>query len=75
MKKLKFLILPFIIFVVLRILFVTGFWQNIEHKAKDKFFLLRGTREISGDIVIVEIGDDTFNTLNVRWPFPREYHA
>ncbi len=74
-KKLKFLILPVIIFVVLRILFVTSFWQNLEHKAKDRFFLLRGTREISGDVAIVEVGDDTFNTLNERWPFPREYHA
>ncbi len=75
MKKLKFFIIPFIIFVVLRILSVTGFWQNIEHKSKDMFFLLRGSREISDDIVIVEVGDDTFNTLNERWPFPREYHA
>jgi len=36
---------------------------------------MRGTKEISDDIVIVEIGDDTFNTLNERWPFPRNYHA
>ena len=36
---------------------------------------MRGTREISDNIVIVEIGDDTFNSLNERWPFPRDYHA
>ena len=36
---------------------------------------MRGTREISDGIVIVEIGDDTFNSLNERWPFPRDYHA
>jgi adenylate cyclase len=75
MKKLKFFIIPFIIFIVLRILSVTSFWQNIEHKSKDRFFLMRGTREISDGIVIVEIGDDTFNSLNERWPFPRDYHA
>jgi adenylate cyclase len=59
----------------LRILFITNFWQNIEHKASDVFFIIRGEREISGDIVIVGIGDDTFSTLNERWPFPRTYHA
>ncbi len=75
MKILKFVIISLILFVIFRILFITNFWQNLEHKASDVFFILRGEQEISGDIVIVEIGDDTFNTLNERWPFPREYHA
>jgi len=56
-------------------LFITNFWINLEHKANDALFLLRGEQEISDNIVIVEISDDTFNTLNERWPFPREYHA
>ena len=75
MKIVKYIIISFILFVIFRILFITNFWHNLEHKASDVFFMLRGEREISGDIVIVEIGDDTFNTLNERWPFPREYHA
>ncbi len=75
MKILKYVIISLILFVVFRILFITNFWQNLEHKADDVFFMLRGEQETSGDIVIVEIGDDTFNTLNERWPFPREYHA
>jgi hypothetical protein len=75
MKLIKYFFISFFIFVVLRILFITNFWQNIEHKASDVFFIIRGEREISGDIVIVGIGDDTFSTLNERWPFPRTYHA
>ncbi len=75
MKKLFYLYIPIIIFIILRIVFVTDFWKNLEHKATDKFFRMRGIREVSDNIVIVEIGDDTFNTLNERWPFPREYHA
>ena len=75
MKIVKYVIISFILFVIFRILFITNFWHNLEHKASDVFFMLRGEREISGDIVIVEIGDDTFNILNERWPFPREYHA
>ncbi len=75
MKKLVYLYFPIIIFIILRIVFVTDFWKNLEHKATDMSFRLRGAREVSDNIVIVEIGDDTFNTLNERWPFPREYHA
>ncbi len=75
MKIIKYFVISSIIFVILRILFITNVWHNIEHKANDVFFVLRGEKEISGDIVIVEIGDDTFNTLNERWPFPREYHS
>ncbi len=75
MKIIKYVIISFILFFIFRILFITNFWHNLEHKASDVFFMLRGEREISGDIVIIEIGDDTFSTLNERWPFPREYHA
>lgn len=75
MKIIKYILISIILFVIFRILFVTNFWQNLEHKANDIFFIIRGEQEISDDIVIVEIGDDTFNTLNERWPFPREYHA
>lgn len=75
MKLIKYLIISLVIFVIFGILSYTNFWQNLEHKASDVFFLLRGTQQISDNIVIVEIGDDTFNTLNERWPFPREFHA
>jgi len=75
MKFIKYIILSLVVFFLLRILFITNFWQNLEHKASDILFLLRGSQEVSDNIVIVEVGDDTFNTLNERWPFPREYHA
>jgi len=74
-KYIKYLIVPLIIFVLLRILFVTDFWVNIENKVRDTFFQMRGKRDISDKIVIVEIGDETLATLDARWPFPREYHA
>lgn len=47
----------------------------MEHKAKDAFFIMRGKREISENVVIIEIGDETFNILKESWPFPRNYHA
>ncbi|HPR16654.1 MAG TPA: adenylate/guanylate cyclase domain-containing protein [Candidatus Cloacimonadota bacterium] len=71
----KFIFVPLIIFLIIEIFSLSSFWQSLEHKAQDIFFVLRGEREISENVVIVEIGDETFNTLNERWPFPREYHA
>ncbi len=72
---LKFIYIPVLIFIVLELLFLSPFWQNLDHKANDIFFVIRGQKEISGSVVIVEIGDETFNTLDERWPFPRDYHA
>ncbi|MDO9578203.1 MAG: adenylate/guanylate cyclase domain-containing protein [Candidatus Cloacimonadales bacterium] len=74
-KKLKYILVPLIMFFVLQILFLSTFWLNLDSKARDFLFILRGKQEISEDVVIVEIGDDTFNTLNERWPFDRKYHA
>jgi len=36
---------------------------------------MRGNIPTGKDVVIVSIGDDTFNSLNRQWPFPREYYA
>ncbi|MCF7858034.1 MAG: adenylate/guanylate cyclase domain-containing protein [Candidatus Cloacimonetes bacterium] len=75
MKILKFILISLVVFLLLRVVFFTNFWKNLEHKVHDVFFMMRGEKEISDNVVIVEIGDDTFNTLNEQWPFPREYHA
>ncbi|RLD55569.1 MAG: adenylate/guanylate cyclase domain-containing protein [Bacteroidetes bacterium] len=75
MKKIKFFLIPILILIILRIFFATEFGENIEHKAQDVLFMIRGTKKISNDIVIVDIGDDTFNALNEQWPFPRQYYV
>ncbi|HCX60500.1 MAG TPA: adenylate/guanylate cyclase domain-containing protein, partial [Candidatus Cloacimonas sp.] len=31
--------------------------------------------QISEDIVIIAIDDESFSALNTTWPFPRDYHA
>jgi len=75
MKILRYLMTPIIIFVICQIFFLTNFWEGLQDKASDFFFRLRGAQEISGDIVIVAIDDESFNSLDVRWPFPRDYYA
>ncbi len=73
MIKKIFYALLITIFIIL--IFDTGFISNIEHKAKDMMFIVRGKNPLSDNIVIVEIGDDTFGSLNIQWPFPRSYYA
>ncbi len=74
MKRIKYFI-PAIIFVILQLIFVSNYWTGLELKAKDLLFQIRGEIKTSGNVVIVNIGDDTFNSLGIQWPFPREYHA
>ena len=75
MKKLKYLLVPIILFILMQAIFITNYWKDLEAKAKDLLFTIRGTKPVSSNVVIVEIGDDSFNSLNIQWPFPREYHA
>lgn len=43
--------------------------------ALDRLFELRGPRPPSAPIVVVTIDEDSFDELNVSWPFPRALHA
>ena len=75
MKKLRIYIIPLFIFIILRLLFLTNFWNRIEYSIRDLLFLMRGEKEVSNDLVVLEIGDNTFNSLNQTWPFPRVFYA
>ena len=75
MNKLKYFVIPFFLLLILQLIFISNYWENLEAKAKDLLFMIRGDRLTSENVVIVNIGDDTFNSLGVQWPFPREYHA
>jgi adenylate cyclase len=69
------LYIPVIILIAVRILFQLYLFNNLEHKASDTMFRLRGNLPVSNDIIIVAIDDNTFADLNLSWPFPRELHA
>jgi len=75
LKLSKLILIPTVIVFLLRILFSFSIWQSLEQYSSNLFFLIRGDVEISDEVVIVNIGDDTFNALNVSWPFPRSYYA
>src|SRR5690554_725485 len=74
-KKLHLLIIPVVIFILAQIIYQTNFWHYLEYKAYDTLFRMRGKKLTSDEIVIVAIDDDTFSSLDMRWPFPRDLYA
>jgi adenylate cyclase len=52
-----------------------GFFEVAELKALDAQFTLRGPREAESPIVLVTIDEDSFDGLNLAWPWPRQVHA
>jgi len=52
-----------------------SFFEIAELKALDAQFTLRGPREPQSPIVLVTIDEDSFDGLNLAWPWPRAVHA
>jgi adenylate cyclase len=52
-----------------------SFFEIAELKALDAQFTLRGPRVPESPIVVVTIDEDSFDGLNMAWPWPREVHA
>ncbi|HPV14921.1 MAG TPA: adenylate/guanylate cyclase domain-containing protein [Candidatus Cloacimonadota bacterium] len=75
MKIVKAILTPLIILAIIKLLMLVGFFAKIEHLAQDCLFRLRGSQDLSDQVVIVSIDDATFNALDERYPFPREYYA
>lgn len=74
-RYLKYFVYFIAFFVFCQLLFHTAFWQILELKLLDTFFLIRGSQDSGEDIVIVAIDDETFSSLQLNWPFPRSYMA
>lgn len=52
-----------------------GLLEVLELQSLNMLFWLRGPQAPTTPIVIVNIDEDTFNDLNMQWPFPRSKHA
>ncbi len=75
MKNLRFIILILLILFITKLVFQFNFFENLEHKAQDSLFRLRGQRPISNEIAIIAIDDASFQALDITWPFPRYLHG
>jgi len=51
------------------------FFEVAELKALDAQFTLRGPRPPESPIVVVSIDEDSFDGLDLAWPWPRAVHA
>lgn len=57
------------------ILSYTAIFENLELKSYDLRFRIRGPVEPDSNIVLIAVDDQSFISLNTRWPFPRSYFA
>ncbi len=75
-KNLRFFALLFLIFILLQVFFLTDFWVHFDYKVYDTFVQYRGATELSNDILIVNIDQDTFDSIETySWPYPRTVYA
>lgn len=61
--------------VVIAILIVFDLFYVLELDALDRLFLIRGARAPTAPVVIVNIDEDSFDELDMAWPFPRALHG
>lgn len=61
--------------VVVGLVTLLGALEFLELKSLDLRFFLRGPVRPASPIVIVSIDEDSFDELNLAWPFPRALHG
>ena len=52
-----------------------GLLHGLELGSVDTRFSVRGDQEVPPQVAVVGIDDNTFNELQLQWPFPRRLHA
>ena len=57
------------------LVFVLGFLEPLERSWLDLQFTLRGAEPPQTPVVLISIGEDSFDELHQRWPWPRVLHA
>src|SRR5437660_9160873 len=55
--------------------FMTGLLDGLERWGYNQQFSLRGPVPPQSPIVIVSIDEDSFDDLNLQWPWPRTLHG
>ena len=55
--------------------YATGSFEPQELNTVDTRFELRGREDPPPDVAVIGIDDETFNQLDLRWPFPRSVHG
>ncbi len=61
--------------LVIALAFFLGLFEGVERWGLNAQFHLRGPVPPTSPIVIVSIDEDSFDELNLPWPWPRALHA
>src|SRR3970040_1946069 len=61
--------------VVVALVSLLGAVEFLELKSLDYRFLLRGPIRPASPIVIISIDEDSFDELDLAWPWPRALHG
>lgn len=74
-RSLRALLVGIVAAVAAVLLAGTGPLERAELAAIDARFDVRGSQGPHPDVVVVGIGEPTFQSLGLQWPFPRSVHA
>ena len=55
--------------------YATGAFEELKLSTVDTRFDFRGDESPSPDVAVVAVDDETFNQLELQWPFPRSVHG
>lgn len=69
------LVRPGLFALMIGLLITSGIFESFERGALNYHFALRGPVMPHAPIVIVSIDEDSFDELNLQWPWPRSLHA
>ena len=72
---LTFLVRPVLFATVVGLVVGNGIFEPFERWMLNYHFLLRGPVTPVSPILIVSIDEDSFDELNMQWPWPRSLHA
>src|SRR5216684_1042386 len=61
--------------VIVGALIYLGALEPLELDALDRLFRFRGPRPPIAPVVVVNIDEDSFDELDLAWPFPRALHG
>ena len=70
-----FLVIGLILTGAALLLYAVEGLRDLELQTVDVRFQVRGERSAPRDLILVNVDDQTFDDLRLRWPFRRTVHA
>ncbi len=69
------LCLPLFFLLISYFFFEIGYGKHLEYNVYDILIKKNNQQPKPNDVVIIAIDDESFQTLDIQWPFPRAYYT